>query len=139
MNYEPGWYSQPDGQQRYYDGQNWTEHLAPVAVAEPVQFEGQNWAEDVAPVGSAGPVQFSGPVVGEPNTVDELAEARSAAQRMVYIGLAILVVGIAITVGTYVAADEGGTFFAAWGAIIIGGIRMAQGIFYLANPARLLK
>jgi hypothetical protein len=119
MSYEPGWYPQPDGQQRYWDGQSWTEHLAPVATAE------------AAP--------FGGPVAGGPDTMDELAEARSAAQRMVYIGLAILVVGIVITVWTYAAAEEGGQFTVVYGAIIIGAIRMGQGLFYLANPARLLR
>jgi len=119
MSYEPGWYPQPDGQQRYWDGQSWTEHLAPVLTA------------DAAP--------FGGPVVGGPNTAEELAEARSAAQRMTYIGLAFLVLGIVITAGTYIFADPGGTFVAFYGAIIIGAIRMGQGLYYLANPARLLR
>lgn len=29
----PGWYPTPDGQQRYWDGAAWTEHIAPVAAA----------------------------------------------------------------------------------------------------------
>jgi len=27
----PGWYPTPDGQQRYWDGHRWTEHVAPIA------------------------------------------------------------------------------------------------------------
>lgn len=27
-----GWYTQPDGQQRYWDGEKWTEHFAPTAA-----------------------------------------------------------------------------------------------------------
>lgn len=27
-----GWYPQPDGQQRYWDGEKWTEHVAPMAT-----------------------------------------------------------------------------------------------------------
>ena len=119
MNNEPGWYPQSDGQQKYWDGQNWTEQLAPVAVVEPVPFDG--------------------PAIGGPDALEELEEAKSAAKRMVWIGLAVLVVGIVITVVTYSAAAPGGRFIAAWGAILFGGIRMCQGLFYLANPTRLLK
>lgn len=28
----PGWYPTPDGQQRYWDGQQWTQHVAPLAT-----------------------------------------------------------------------------------------------------------
>jgi hypothetical protein len=43
---QPGWYPDPSGipVQRYFDGQQWTEHAAPlVSVKEPVQIvEGPN-------------------------------------------------------------------------------------------------
>ena len=29
MSSQAGWYPQPDGQQRYWDGQQWTENFAP--------------------------------------------------------------------------------------------------------------
>jgi serine protease Do len=32
MNTPAGWYPQPDGQQRYWDGEQWTEHFAPGAL-----------------------------------------------------------------------------------------------------------
>lgn len=35
-NTPAGWYPQPDGQQRYWDGQQWTEHFAP-GVAQAAQ------------------------------------------------------------------------------------------------------
>lgn len=35
-NAAPGWYPQPDGTQRYWDGKGWTEHTAP-APTEPVE------------------------------------------------------------------------------------------------------
>lgn len=35
MSTPAGWYPQSDGQQRYWDGQQWTEHFAPGAPAEP--------------------------------------------------------------------------------------------------------
>ena len=34
MSSPAGWYPQPDGQQRYWDGQQWTEKFAP-GVPEP--------------------------------------------------------------------------------------------------------
>jgi uncharacterized membrane protein YvbJ len=45
------------------------------------------------------------------------------------IGLAMLVVGIAITVGTYAAASSGGgRYVVTWGLIIFGGFRFLQGL-----------
>ncbi len=35
MAQSPGWYPQSDGTQRYWDGQQWTEHTAPSAPQEP--------------------------------------------------------------------------------------------------------
>lgn len=31
----PGWYPTPDGRQRYWDGRQWTEHVAPLATPHP--------------------------------------------------------------------------------------------------------
>ncbi len=44
MSTPAGWYPQPDGQQRYWDGQQWTEHFAPSTplVTPPVAARG-NW------------------------------------------------------------------------------------------------
>ena len=43
--YPPGWYPQPDGQQRYWEGQQWTEHFAPgaPAVTKPTVGAGRPW------------------------------------------------------------------------------------------------
>ncbi|MFV0634009.1 DUF2510 domain-containing protein [Demequina sp.] len=42
-----GWYPQPDGSQRYWDGQAWTDHVAPgsAPVAPPARprYEGIRW------------------------------------------------------------------------------------------------
>jgi hypothetical protein len=35
MNSPAAWYPQPDGQQRYWDGQQWTDHFAPGAPMTP--------------------------------------------------------------------------------------------------------
>lgn len=34
----PGWYDDGSGRQRWFDGQQWTEHYAPQAVAAPTQL-----------------------------------------------------------------------------------------------------
>lgn len=37
----PGWYPTPDGQQRYWDGTQWTDHVAPAApVGQPQPMAG---------------------------------------------------------------------------------------------------
>jgi len=44
MSSPAGWYPQPDGQQRYWDGQQWTEHLAPgVSTVTPPTAARKNW------------------------------------------------------------------------------------------------
>jgi colicin import membrane protein len=58
-NAPAGWYPQPDGTQRYWDGQQWTEHIAPGAgvsapVSEPVA---QTVAQPV--VAAAGPAEVT--------------------------------------------------------------------------------
>ncbi|MEV8212509.1 DUF2510 domain-containing protein [Leifsonia sp. NPDC077715] len=35
MSFAPGWYTRPDGQQRYWDGAQWTNHVAPAAPIAP--------------------------------------------------------------------------------------------------------
>ncbi len=37
-NVPAGWYPTPDGQQRYWDGAAWTEHIAPGAPQSPTAF-----------------------------------------------------------------------------------------------------
>lgn len=47
------------------------------------------------------------------------------------IGLGLMVVGIAITGGTYAMAaysSGGGHYFITWGLIIVGGFRFVQGL-----------
>lgn len=36
----PGWYPTPDGQQRYWDGRQWTEHVAPGAAGQHAPAQG---------------------------------------------------------------------------------------------------
>jgi hypothetical protein len=48
--------------------------------------------------------------------------------RNVIIGGIICIVGIVITVGTYSAAADGGSYTIAWGAILFGGIQFFRGL-----------
>ena len=45
MSNPAGWYPQPDGQQRYWDGEQWTEHFAPGAAptVTPPAVARKNW------------------------------------------------------------------------------------------------
>jgi len=42
MSNPAGWFPQPDGQQRYWDGEQWTEHVAPGPA--PVTTPGGSWS-----------------------------------------------------------------------------------------------
>jgi len=67
---------------------------------------------------------------GAAQNADKAAK-RAAATRMMFIGLALCVVGIIITVATHDEAERngGGTYIVAYGPMIIGGIRFFQGLF----------
>ena len=54
-----GWYPTPDGQQRYWDGSDWTEHFAPAASTGPSTFT------------PGGPVAPAGSAIGAMPTSDE--------------------------------------------------------------------
>jgi len=44
------------------------------------------------------------------------------------VGGLIMLVGIAVTIGTMNAAQGGGTYIVAWGAILFGGIQLVSGL-----------
>lgn len=62
---------------------------------------------------------------------DPRAAKRALAGRRMMVGLVLLIVGIAITAGTYNSASDrgGGTYFIAYGPMVVGGIRFFQGLF----------
>ena len=141
MDYAPGWYPQEDGQQRYWDGQQWTGHAAPIATLEPTQsagpFIGQNSTGAFSAPGQA--YTSVGPITGQPYSADELDAARSEAKRTILFGGALFALGAVITGVTYAVAEPGGKFTVVFGLLIFGAWRAATGLFYLANPTRLLK
>ena len=58
-----------------------------------------------------------------------VAERRSRKQKDIVLGSILLVVGLLITVGTYNSASQsGGTYFIAYGPMIVGVIRLFKGL-----------
>jgi hypothetical protein len=56
-------------------------------------------------------------------------ERRVAGRRHMYTGAVVCAIGIIITVATYnAAAEHGGSYFVAWGAIVFGGIQFFRGL-----------
>jgi hypothetical protein len=45
------------------------------------------------------------------------------------LGLLLLIVGIAITLGTWAAADEGGSYWIMWGAMVAGAFYILRGFY----------
>ncbi len=70
--------------------------------------------------------------------IGQLSKARSkalnsAAVQDMALGAIIAIVGLVITIGTYSAAQGGGTYVVAWGAIIFGGIRFFRGLMRMGG------
>jgi hypothetical protein len=64
--------------------------------------------------------------------VENHTEHKKQSLKTMLVGLVMMVVGIAITVGTYAAAASsrgGGRYVVTWGLIIFGGFRFFQGLF----------
>ena len=61
---------------------------------------------------------------------DPRAAKRALASRRMMVGLVLCIIGIAITAGTYNSARDsgGGTYFIAYGPIVVGAIRFFQGL-----------
>ena len=60
----------------------------------------------------------------------EKAHRDAALQKMAW-GALIFIVGVVITFGTYSAvAKTGGSYTVAYGAILVGGFRFLQGLYY---------
>jgi hypothetical protein len=59
----------------------------------------------------------------------EESERKSRKQADVAIGLLLVVLGLAITIGTYDSASQsGGTYVIAYGPMIVGVIRLFRGL-----------
>lgn len=58
------------------------------------------------------------------------AEARKkASTKDLVIGFLLLIVGVAITLGTWAAAKAGGSYWAMWGAMVVGMFYILRGLY----------
>lgn len=74
------------------------------------------------------------------NRDDELLqEAKKMANGAMLQGIGWLVVGLIITGITYSAADEGGTYYVLWGAMIVGIYMFLRGLYYKLFPRQLIQ
>jgi hypothetical protein len=72
----------------------------------------------------------------EPFQSNAAADRRAAAGRDIGIGILLLVIGIAVTAGTYGAASSspsGGHYVLAYGPIAVGVVRLFRGLFRLGG------
>lgn len=59
-------------------------------------------------------------------------QRRAAAQRQLGVGVLLLLVGIVVTAATYAnASKSGGSYVVAYGAIIVGVIKIIRGVVWL--------
>jgi hypothetical protein len=74
-------------------------------------------------------------------TREDLARVRAHARvKQMWLGIAITVIGVTITVLTYQhAATEGGHYWVAWGAMVFGPVRFLQGLIGWMSARRTLR
>jgi hypothetical protein len=63
------------------------------------------------------------------STVVPRASNRMGGIKNLGIGIALLILGVIVTIGTYMMADPGGTFMVTTGLFVVGGINMLIGLF----------
>jgi hypothetical protein len=76
-------------------------------------------SSSLVPAGQAGPPQIPG----------AKSSAGGAGPRNMVCGALWCIGGIVVTVATYSAAEPGGTYLVAWGAILFGGLEFLQGLW----------
>lgn len=79
-----------------------------------------------------------GPLHQPNNSLSSVVRKRGL--RQVMIGAAIFIVGLLITVFTYHSASSsssGGTYFVAWGPMIVGLIAVVRGLIAMARASKL--
>ena len=82
------------------------------------------------------------PGYGTPNQMPSgslAAVVRKRAMKQVAIGAVIFIVGLVITVATYSNASSsgGGTYFVAWGPMILGIIWVIRGLVAVSKAGKL--
>ena len=69
-----------------------------------------------------------------PTSQDLAAQRRKQGGRELAIGVVLLIIGIAVTAGTYNAVKEsGGHYIMAYGPIAVGIVNIIRGLFHLSS------
>lgn len=90
-----------------------------------------------APGAQAGP--WASPAASVAPDVAAIAKAlRKKAQRMALVGFLWLAAGLAISIGSYLAAGPGESYTVMWGAAVFGAYKCIRGLYFMADPAKLL-
>jgi ribosomal protein S27E len=66
---------------------------------------------------------------------DKKAAGQSQGPKNLLSGALWCIGGIVVTIATYAAAEPGGTFIIAWGAILFGGLQFLEGLCQTARDA----
>ena len=81
---------------------------------------------------------YAGPRTSDQEVAAIATALRQKAQRVALVGFLWLAGGLAISIGSYAAADPGESYHVFWGAALFGAYKCIRGLFYMADPARLL-
>ena len=139
---EPGYGQQGYGQPPYGQPQPGAPYGQPQPGAPYGQAPGsygQAYGQpQPGPYGPAQPGPFGAPGPMGQAGLDNMARRRGV--RQVITGSVLLVIGLLITIGTLSHAESsasGGTYFVAWGPMIIGIIAIVRGLLAMARAGRL--
>ena len=72
---------------------------------------------------------------------EQMKPYKAAAKKSMAVGMAWLIGGLSVSVGSYLSAvnNGGGAYFITWGAIIFGGIQALRGLYYYTKINEALK
>lgn len=82
---------------------------------------------------------YRGPQPAEPHVTQIAAALRRRAQRMALVGFLWLLGGLGISIASWLLAPPGGTYQVFWGAALFGVYRCIRGLYYMADPSKLLR
>jgi hypothetical protein len=77
---------------------------------------------------TVGPQPLGAPPAPAPDASPAVAEDHSAAWRSILSGAVLLVLGLAVTIGSLAAARHGGGYVVAYGAIAVGVVQIIRGL-----------
>jgi hypothetical protein len=72
-------------------------------------------------------------VPGEAKSKPQAATGTNSGMKNMAIGAIVCLIGLAVTIGSYVAAEPGGVFLLAYGPVIFGGIQFVRGCIQLTT------